>query len=142
MSSCSCIYCDVSDGGYALDRFVEAIEERKCGECNRVINKLDKYNYIIWWEYDYCEDCDDFISECSCVEPDSTHYVCNDCQSIINLFYCDGFYFGRVIERLQDHVSDVGDRVLSCDMRALTKRARDIVCDLVEEYWEDTAEEE
>lgn len=138
--SCSCIYCDTNEESYALETIVEAIDERKCGECNRKIEKLEKYTHIRYWDENWCEECDDYVCECSCVPYDTLHCICVDCGSIITTFYCEGFYFYQVIERLQDHVWDVGDNVLSCDMRKLTKRARDMLCDLVEEYWADEEE--
>lgn len=134
MNNCSCIYCDV-DEGYVVTRKLVAIQDRTCFECKETIKTGEYYAHTIFWDYSYCDNCDDLVGECECVEPDGVYCTCLNCLSIVDVFFCNGYYFGRVLDALRCHIEDVGEAILSCNMSQLTKTARDRICDLIEYLW-------
>jgi hypothetical protein len=95
-----------------------------CSECSRTIEPGETYERT-WGKFD------------GGVE---TYKTCVDCLSVRDSFFCDGWGYTVVWQDLQEHLSEVvrfGDGVSSDCMAPLTKAARDKVCDLIEEIWED-----
>ena len=67
--------------------------------------------------------------------------MCLDCASIEAEFFCDGFGFECIWEDLRQHIVDMNGKISSDCLVRLTKSARDDVCDLIEEYWEESDED-
>lgn len=122
MSDCSCIYVGASDLPVFLrDKEVKARVEHRCSECDRKILKGEQYEYVAGsWEGDF-----------------SVYKTCGDCLSIRNELFCECWSYGEVWYDVGQHIKRVGEDILSCDMRVLTKAARDRLLDMVEEDWDE-----
>ncbi len=144
MAKCACVYCDeIDEEGHVEMARANLPVPYKCSECGREISIGKDVLVALCWDDDYCDDCDDYLESCSCNKgADTRYYACSDCESILNELFCDGYCFGQMLEALKEHIQDVGDTVLSCNMSKLTKWARDLVCDIVEAQWWDECSEE
>jgi len=123
MSSCGCIYVDSSDSvaSFVTERVQTARKEHKCFECGRKILPGEKYETAsgVWddrWD---------------------TYKTCEDCLSVRAEFFCDGFFYGDIWSNVAEHVCDLGGHIDSSCLTRLSKRARDEMCDLIENYWEE-----
>ena len=122
--SCSCINIGVDD---ADDIDIQAVHEKRvarkeyrCCECHRIIKRGETYdNARGKWGGSF-----------------STFRTCSTCESIRSAFFCNGWIFGEVIERLEDHINDVDGNISSECLAGMTKQARDRVCDMIDKYWE------
>lgn len=135
MSNCACVYSDYDGDGACEFSHVEAVEVRRCGECERPIKIGERYLLQWYWEESLCPDCEDPIDECQCYPPDDEMTMCSDCESIVDQLFCGGWAFRHVLTDLREHIENVGADILSCDMGSLTKRARGMICDMIEEQW-------
>lgn len=121
MTGCSCVYV----GEYDSPKFLNTIDRvaRKvhtCSECGRAIDPGEVYEYSAGkW--------DSF----------STYKTCRDCVSVRDEMFCEGWVYGCLWEDVAEHIRNVGDDVLSCDVKYMTRAGRDRLLDLVEEQWED-----
>jgi hypothetical protein len=127
MSECSCIYVDTDDGGHILrDKTTKAIKNHKCCECNRVIKNGEMYeNQVLVY--------DGKISQ---------YKTCEDCASVRTEFFCEGYYFEMVWEYVEEHINEMCGNISSECLASLTKVARDRVCDMIEEYWRRSGDDE
>jgi hypothetical protein len=71
-----------------------------------------------------------------------THKTCSDCLSVRNEFFCDGWVWGNVWERVEEHVFDMDGDISSDCLLRLTPRAREHVIELIDNYYGETEEEE
>jgi len=103
-----------------------ARKQHKCNECRRTIEAGEKYN-----------------REVSLYDGDiSTYKTCLDCMSIRREFFSGGFYYGDTKWMLRDHINEIyGDVSESC-LASLTPGARGMVCEMVEDCWEDIDDDE
>jgi len=60
--------------------------------------------------------------------------TCPVCLEIKTEFFCGGYRFGLVLEDLQEHLVNTL-KVPDC-LSGLSPAARDVVCDMVEEAWQ------
>lgn len=129
--SCVAVYVDegYDDGG---DEMRVAGVEHKCGECSREIALGEEYEFSWGVKLDDDE---------KVIEEESNDYAtCRDCSSMRKSFFCEGWYYGRIWDDLEEHLAEVvrfGTGVSSDCMASLTKAARDDVCDIVERIWEE-----
>jgi len=124
MSECACVYVD-DYGDHADQTEKSTIVARvpvQCTECRRMIEPNESYEYV-WgiWEGG----------------PDVMR-TCNDCLSVRNSFFCDGWVYCGLWDDLAAHIDGVGGHVESACIIPLTPRARDRVFELIEWAWEQT----
>lgn len=122
MSECSCVYDDIDHGCYTLkDVNYRAKEDLFCCECSRIIQKGKDYNYS------------QIISEGTI----KTYKTCLDCLSIRKSFFQCGWFYKILIDDLKYHIDEMCGRISSDCIVSLTPRAKDIVCDMIQESWVD-----
>lgn len=123
MSSCSCIY-QAYDGPQATLHHVTtplAKKPHECCECGRQIAPGEQYERVVGvWEGEF-----------------RTYKTCPDCLSIRNEMFCDGWSYGMVWEDLWEHLRETDGRLSDECMLNFTKAARDKVCELIQEMWDD-----
>jgi len=70
------------------------------------------------------------------------HKTCLDCASVREALFCT-WHHGMLWEELDEEINSSGGTLFSSScMRLLTPRARDLVCDSIQEYWESEEEGE
>lgn len=129
MAQCnSCVLSAIDDGEVA--EFVvftkpKGRKEHVCTECRRVIQVGEVYERLVGiWAGRL-----------------QVFNTCSDCQSIRDVLFCEGSCLGMLREDILIHLEDVGTISEDCIAR-LTPRARDMICDMVEEQWAWEDEEE
>ena len=127
MNSCACVYIDHdSEAEFHTESIRRARKEHKCTECDVTIQPGQIYEYVfgIW---DGCK---------------QVYKTCNDCLTVRKEFFCSMFFYGRIWEDMWEHVfgGTVGDSVANC-LKDLTPRAREMVCELIENIWEEEDDE-
>lgn len=124
--ACGCIYVGDYDGPeFHTETFPIAWKTHRCSGCGRDILKGEKYEYATGrWDGGF-----------------STYKTCDECLSIRDVFFCEGYYYNEVYNFLEEHIADMDGDISSDCLTKLTKRARDIVCDLIEGYWQKYDEE-
>lgn len=98
----------------------KARKNHKCGECHRIICHGEKYKYYV-----------------GVFDEIFVHKTCIDCISIRDEFFRDGYHYGMIIENLCEHISECGGDISERSIANLTERARDFVCDQIQEEWDD-----
>ena len=96
----------------------KARKQHKCCECKRQIEAGETY----------------LVEEGKWDGEFETFKTCSDCLSIRETFFGYGFILGEILETLSDHIygGDVPERCIA----ELTPRAREMVCEIIEEKWE------
>ena len=121
--NCSCINIDIDDGESEMDvveKILVARKEYTCCECGMIILPGDKYEHARGkWNGSF-----------------QTFKTCATCKSIRSAFFCNGWSYGRILEDLHDHINDTDGNISSECLSDMPKPARDEVCDMIEEYWE------
>lgn len=125
---CSCIYVDCDDGstiGFHKREDRKARKRHTCCECGDQIKPGDKYEYVSGvWEGDW-----------------GVYKTCATCREIRKALFCHGWYYGRLYCDVREYLHDGGE--IGCDcLAAMSKPARDTVCDIIQEFWEETAEKD
>jgi len=123
---CSCtvdVYVDDYCKCLLAPRISKALLLHKCNECNEEIQINEEYLFEIT-KYDGVI---------------STHTTCLSCYSIRQVFFSSGWYYGQLIEDMETFVIDCGGELSVPCLLQLTPRARGMVCDMIEEGWEDDA---
>lgn len=118
---CGCIYV----GSYDASKFYKAgtqiaRKEHLCSECGRIINKGELYEKAVG-KWDGRLD---------------SFKTCNDCLSVRDNFFCNGFYHEGLWEDLDDHIREYNGDISEDCLSNLTVRAREKVCDIIEYCWE------
>jgi len=129
MTSCSCaVYLDVDcDSTLAVETIRKARKSYRCYECKGVISVGERYEETTQ-KYD-----GDF----------SRYRTCLDCVSVRDSLFCGSWYWGQLWEHLGDHFSENGGDVPSSEcMMALTQKAREKVCALIEKIWSRTDDDD
>jgi hypothetical protein len=118
---CGCVWIDDSNGpDFIVEKTPTARIEHKCGECERVISPGETYEKATGcWDGRV-----------------STHKTCGDCLSIRKSFFCKGWEYGALWERLADHINDMRGEISSECILPLTPDAREGVFELIERAWE------
>jgi len=94
----------------------------KCDECYREIKIGEEYEHVYGrWDGVW-----------------STYRTCQDCLSVRNSFFCDGYCYTMIYENLQEHINDMGGSISEDCLSPLTPAARAKVCQIIESYWGDT----
>jgi hypothetical protein len=128
---CSCaIDVDIGDYEYEELRSVTTMDKRnlKCCECSEVIHSGTQHRLDVMkanWHYPPKID---------------VLRTCLDCFSVRSEVFCD-FQFGTMWEQLDNFLQDGGLIPEGC-IANLTPRVREMVCDAIEENWEDEEEDD
>ena len=119
--------CDSYDGSWGFYRksTVKARKLHRCQECRRLIFPGEKYEYVVGsWEGEF--------------EP---HKTCTDCVSVRDELF-ETYYYGGIREGLHEMIRESDGDVNQTCLANMTKGGRDMVCQMIEDYWEDTDEDE
>ena len=117
---CACFDADVDDYSTILeDKMVRARCPHFCCECGRVIEPGEKYRR------------EKTVHDGICF----THKTCIDCSSIRDNLVCS-FFWGDILELVQDGISDRQGNISESAISKLTPNARAWVCERIESYWE------
>ena len=121
MSNCTCVYADYSDD---LAEFYwlsnpKARKVHKCYDCKREIQPGQIY-YRDTGKWD---------------GKLKTYKMCIVCREIIDEFFCDGFAYGQINSDLYEHIQEMDGKISESCLASLSKDARELVCNLIEEYW-------
>lgn len=127
MNDCSCVYVmDYDPPQLYNEKLAKAKEEHSCCECGKKIQPEDQYVYISGkWEGRF-----------------NVFKMCVVCKEIIDAFFCDGFLFEVVLDNLWEHIADMQGHIDSSCLASLSSEAREVVCDMIERYWEEMDEDE
>jgi len=124
--NCSCVYVDfTSECSIPLYRKTEeliAASDICCCECKDIIKKGETYRkeHIGWggrWN-------------------ESIYITCMDCVSIRDIFFCDGWYYKMMFEYLREHIRELNGEISEDCIVALTPKAQEKVCKIIEDCWE------
>lgn len=97
----------------------QARKSHKCCECGRDITCGEIYErYVIFYDGSF-----------------SAFKTCPDCLSIRDVLFCS-WSFGDIWQELQEQITN-GIRLSETCIAILTKPARDRVCDMIEESWDE-----
>ena len=126
MSKCACVYVDLdySPPSFHNAKLQKARKIHVCGECRRKIQPFEEYEYVAGMWDNYFE----------------TYKTCADCLSIRREFFCDSYLYEFIKESLWEHIQDLGGNVSEdCIgvLSHLTPKAREMVCGMIEEVWDD-----
>jgi len=121
MSGCACVYPTEADGPeFSNIRYRKARKEHKCCECEKVIEKGERYEIIAGkWDGDV-----------------STFKTCLDCAAIRDELFCHGHTFEYLYHDLNEHIRDTDGQIAPSCLVKLPRRARNIICDMIDRYWE------
>jgi len=119
--SCTVYVGDCDNADFHSETSPVAKKIHTCSECNRIIHVGEKYSreFGIW----------DGRAE--------TFKICHDCLSIRDQFFKEGWFYGQIIEDLNNYIVEVNGDIPSNCLIELTKPARDNICDMIEKYWEE-----
>lgn len=120
MSSCSCVYNEYDGPMADFTHHTTPVAKKThhCCECGREIAVGEQYerNVGVW---------------------EGTFKVCLDCVSVRDELFCDGYSYGMVWEDLGEHLRAIRGELSSDCMMNFTPAARDKVCELIQEMWDD-----
>jgi len=120
---CSCIYVgnedDIAD--FHSKKIQTARKPHSCSECKRVIEPGESYEYVAGsW--------DGFFQ---------TYKTCEDCLSIRNQFFCDGWFYGEIHSLLFEHIQEMNGQISEDCILELSEGAKNRVFGMIESVWED-----
>jgi len=119
---CATVSIDIDDYCTELSRTTPtAHKEHKCHECYRKIQVGETYERATM-AFDGTV---------------TTNKTCCDCVSIREAFFSDGYYFERIMEDFEEHVSECREDIAEEQISKLTPRAKGIVADMMERYLEE-----
>jgi len=127
MEACSCIVVDDYDSADFYNSTIrKARKIHQCSECEREIMPNETYEYVVGkWDKKLMN-----------------FKTCSDCLSIRTVFFCAGFMHQEVIGGLVEHVGYMDGQISSSCLIQLTPRAREFVCEVIEEKWKELDEDE
>ena len=117
-----CIIDTAEDYGYAefaTDKIVTARKQHKCDECNRTIEKGERYERVTGkWDGEFY-----------------TFRTCSDCLSLRKTFFCTWRYEELWNDFWEDfcYWRDDDNAPFFYKLEALTTRARDIILEAIED---------
>lgn len=122
MDSCGCIYVEADEPMRMLcKRESVARKQHKCTECNQTIEPGEKYEYHRGVMHD---------------EVPQVYKTCVDCVSIRNEFFCGSWCYEMILEDLRTHIDEIDGQISSDCLLRLTPGARDMVIDMVDDYFD------
>ena len=118
---CSCVDMDVNCYADILkDTMPVARKEHECGECKRIIHPGEIYR-----------------SEKTVYDGMlTTQKTCIDCNSIRESFICGSWYWGEILEAVQNNIYDCSGKFSESAVKSLTIPARTKICEMIQRYWD------
>lgn len=117
--NCSCNATSIDGDGYYTSRTRKAAKQHICPECGKTIEKGEEYLF-------------------STLFIDGGIYnskMCKVCESLVDQFFQDGYYCGRIKEDLESYLDDSWNEDLpSKCISKLHPKAKEIVCDMLQHY--------
>lgn len=125
MGACSCVYVGDYDQPSCSNQTIrQAVKPHECCECKRVIGVGEKYEVISgMWDGHF-----------------STYKTCKDCLSIRDEFFCEGYFFGQVLEYLREYLDECNGKIPAKCLLSLTPDAMSRVCGMIDKIWEELEE--
>ena len=126
MDNCTCVYADYGENLPAFTNLTNPTAKKihKCSECHREIKVGEKY-FRDSGKWD-----DGFF----------TFKMCSPCREIIDSFFCEGFAYGNMTADLYEHIQEVDGQISEFCLARLSRDARETICNLMEEYWNNQEE--
>ena len=123
---CACIYVDDYDHpDFYRSEDRKAIKQHKCCECGKEISVGEIYEHAAGkW---------DGVFEC--------FKTCSVCLDLRSVFFCNGFEFTFLREKLWEHILDSDGQISSDCILDLEPESRSIVFDMIQEAWKDHDED-
>ena len=121
---CVCIdndYCTVLSSSTPKAR-----KQHFCQECRSTINIDEKYEKVT-------EIYEGKIT---------THKTCLNCVSIRDVFFSDGYFYGNIIEAMEEHVFECYGDISETQICKLGPGAKKIVADIIDRYNSDNSDDE
>lgn len=104
-------------------KVVKAIKPLKCDECKDIIANGDEFEIVVGkWDEKYGYD---------------KYYTCKNCMSISEHLFCS-YAYQTMLDELYGHLSY--DDIPWSKISKLTPKARERVCEMIEEIWENNEE--
>lgn len=132
--SCSCINCYVDEeSGYILvieEPLRIETNECMCCECWKIIEPYEAHELFVGISRRYT----DFDEKIFPGAPKSTHRTCLSCVSLRDEFFCDGWFFGDIIEDIETHIEDIGGEIPESCLSRLSDEARMHLVELIDYY--------
>jgi len=120
--SCSCVCAEFARFSASITRarMRSARRSHECGECGRTIEPGERYEstFGVW----------DGRA--------STEKTCSDCLSVRGELFCEGWAYGELYQSLAEHIAEFCGDSVAGNLSGLTPRARELVCEMIEEEWE------
>ena len=117
---CATVSCDFD--GYALllkEKWVKARKIHRCTECKELILPGQKYyDEKLLWE--------------GSVE---VYKTCAICKDLRDNFFKEGWYYGEILWRLEEHIRESDGDVSESCIAGLSPEARAKVCFIIEDYF-------
>ena len=135
MSECGCISCHVDEecGLYnkEQDKYCMEHNEVMCVECERIIDPFIPHVK----EVNVCyENLNDHLEPCE-NSPVEIYRTCHTCKQLRDEFFCDGWYYGNVLDDIDDHIHDMNGDISSECIVNLSPEARLIIFNSIEYFW-------
>lgn len=119
MSGCACIYVDVDEPTDTIScKKYFARKEHTCSECGVIFKRQQYERYAGKWEGKFFE-----------------HKTCLDCLSLREEFFCSGWIWGKLLQKVEEYVCDVSGDIPSKCINRLTPGARNRVLTMIEACW-------
>jgi hypothetical protein len=119
--NCACVYVGTeAETEFYNESYPKAAKPHTCNECKTKIRPGQKYLKVVG-KLD-----GDFF----------TRKVCLDCESLGDVFFCDGFAFGRLWSDMEMHVDLCMGELSEQAISMLTPVARAKVCEFIEKAWD------
>jgi hypothetical protein len=120
MSNCDCIYID-TDYNSCPECFhssmPKARKQHKCCECNRTIEPGERYsNESGKWEGEF-----------------RIYKTCPDCLSIRDKMFCNDYVYTELWDNVFCYLQSIDYEISEGCLISLTQRARDMICDIIDE---------
>lgn len=118
---CATVYCDLDECCTILNKSKPKARKRhRCTECRRIIEPGETY-----------------LRETTVFDGKvETWKTCIDCKSIRDNLFSGGFFYGEIKYMLRDHVGVCHGDISETILATLTPGARAMVCEMIEEVWE------
>ena len=118
---CSCISIDYDDWVELISKTeLTAKKIHKCHECYRAILPGEKYEvqkYVYEGKFE-------------------THKTCSECREIREMFFCEGYQYESIHEDFENNLNDANCELSESCIAKLSSKARNIVCEMIEECWD------
>jgi hypothetical protein len=125
MNNCSCVYVgDYNRTNFYDSKSIKASKSHECCECGGRILPGNHYEKISGnWGGVF------------------SHFTtCLDCVAIRAAIFCEGWHFEVLFDNLIEHIRETGGEISEDCLAGLPPRARGLVCDLIQDYWESMGE--